>query len=68
MLYLALALDGCSQLHTLAGVTANWTGGWVDLKTALDQWFQPGVRVPPGVREDILGGAQNLKKKIIIIL
>jgi hypothetical protein len=22
----------------------------------LDQWFQPGVRVPPGVREDILGG------------
>jgi hypothetical protein len=23
--------------------------------------IQPGVRVPPGVREDILGGTYNLK-------
>jgi hypothetical protein len=22
----------------------------------IEQWYQPGVRVPPGVREDILGG------------
>jgi hypothetical protein len=22
----------------------------------LEQWYQPGVRVPPGGREDILGG------------
>jgi hypothetical protein len=25
-------------------------------KHLLDQWYRPGVRVPVGVREDILGG------------
>jgi hypothetical protein len=42
--------EGCVAAYSTGGIDNSRNSGF------LEQWFQPGVRVPPGVRQDILGG------------
>jgi hypothetical protein len=54
-----------TYINSSNNVTYHTQNSFV-ITNRLQQWFQTGVRVPPGVPEDILGRTQN-KKKINIL-